>query len=105
VRWFANPMLDAYRDLLDRFPALWVLEPSFPNHLREFIGALNDGDEERAVLVTRDYYERVDSALARILRQGGVPARESHAAPKHDASTPQENDETVVPIRRSKGGP
>jgi GntR family transcriptional repressor for pyruvate dehydrogenase complex len=105
VRWFANPMLDAYRDLLDRFPALWVLEPSFPNHLREFISALNAGDEERAVLVTRDYYERVDSALARILRQGNVPARENRAAPKPSASTPQEKDETVVPIRRSKGGP
>src|SRR6478736_345936 len=36
IRWIANPFLEAYRDLLDRYPALWVLDPSFPKHLREF---------------------------------------------------------------------
>jgi DNA-binding FadR family transcriptional regulator len=63
IRWIANPFLEAYRDLLDRFPALWVLEPSFPEHLRTFIEALKSSDEERAIAVTRDYYRRVDAAL------------------------------------------
>jgi GntR family transcriptional repressor for pyruvate dehydrogenase complex len=63
IRWIANPFLEAYRDLMDRFPALWVLEPSFPQHLREFISAMKAGDEERAIDVTRTYYRRVDSAL------------------------------------------
>jgi GntR family transcriptional repressor for pyruvate dehydrogenase complex len=63
VRWIANPFLEAYRDLMDRFPMLWVLEPSFPNHLSEFIEALEAGDEERAIGVTRNYYSRVDGAF------------------------------------------
>ena len=67
VRWIANPFLEAYRDLLDRFPALWVLEPSFPQHLREFIAALEAGEEPRAIEVTRSYYRRVDRAFMKAL--------------------------------------
>ena len=70
VRWIANPLLNAYRDLLDRFPTLWVLEPSFPQHLRDLLAALEQGDEATAVEVTRAYYRSVDSALMRIVRAG-----------------------------------
>jgi GntR family transcriptional regulator, transcriptional repressor for pyruvate dehydrogenase complex len=31
VRWIANSLFDALRDTLERFPNLWVLEPSFPH--------------------------------------------------------------------------
>jgi DNA-binding FadR family transcriptional regulator len=67
VRWIANPFLEAYRDLMDRFPALWVLEPSFPQHLRDFLAELMADDEERTIEVTRDYYRRIDGALLRAL--------------------------------------
>jgi DNA-binding FadR family transcriptional regulator len=73
VRWIANPFLEAYRELMDRFPALWVLEPSFPQHLRDFITALEAGEEERAISVLRAYYDRVDRALMQIL--GGVMSK------------------------------
>lgn len=63
VRWIANPFLDAYRELMDRFPALWVLEPSFPSHLREFLVALEREDEANAISALRAYYERVDSRI------------------------------------------
>jgi DNA-binding FadR family transcriptional regulator len=63
IRWIANPFLEAYREIMDRFPALWVLESSFPQHLRNFLGALMSGDEERMVDVTRNYYGRIDQAL------------------------------------------
>jgi GntR family transcriptional repressor for pyruvate dehydrogenase complex len=63
VRWIANPFLDVYRELTDRFPALWVLEPSFPAYLREFGAALEGGDSERAIGLTRAYYQRVDRAF------------------------------------------
>lgn len=63
VRWIANPFLDAYRELMDRFPALWVLEPSFPSHLREFLVALEREDEATAISALRAYYERVDSRI------------------------------------------
>lgn len=104
VRWFANPMLDAYRDLLERFPSLWVLEPSFPQHLRDFIAALSDGDEHRAVDVTRAYYQRVDAALVSIL--SNPVAQRGSAGSADDASkssNAQETDATVVPMRRRKG--
>jgi DNA-binding FadR family transcriptional regulator len=67
VRWIANPFLDAYRELMDRFPALWVLEPSFPSHLREFLIALEREDEATAISALRAYYERVDSRILVIL--------------------------------------
>lgn len=63
IRWVANPWLESYRDLLDRFPVLWVLEPSFPEHLRDFLLALEEGDELKAMGGLRLYYQRVDSAF------------------------------------------
>jgi GntR family transcriptional repressor for pyruvate dehydrogenase complex len=67
VRWIANPFLDAYRELLDRFPALWVLEPSFPQHLRDVASSIERGEEEPALLALRGYYQRVDRALMQTL--------------------------------------
>src|SRR6478736_3827579 len=67
VRWIANPFLDAYRELLDRFPALWMLEPSFPQHLRDLVTTLEAADEEKSIAVTREYYHRVDTMLMRAL--------------------------------------
>jgi GntR family transcriptional regulator, transcriptional repressor for pyruvate dehydrogenase complex len=67
VRWIANPFLDAYRELLDRFPALWVLEPSFPQHLRDVAASIERGEDEGAVQALRGYYHRVDRALMQTL--------------------------------------
>jgi GntR family transcriptional repressor for pyruvate dehydrogenase complex len=69
VRWIANPFLEAYRDLVDRFPMLWVIEPSFPQHLRDFLVALEEADEDKAIDVTRTYYRRVDGAVMQALAQ------------------------------------
>lgn len=67
VRWIANPFVDAYRELLDRFPALWVLEPSFPQHLRDVASSIERGDKDAAVVALRGYYDRVDRALMQTL--------------------------------------
>lgn len=67
VRWIANPFLDAYRELLDRFPALWVLEPTFPQHLRDVASSIERGEEEGAIVALRAYYQRVDRALMQTL--------------------------------------
>ena len=74
----ANPFLDAYRNIIDRYPALWVLEPSFPQHLRDFIAALDAGSEERAIEVTRAYYRRVDQNFTKAM-QGALGDRVSTA--------------------------
>ena len=68
VRWIANPFLEAYREIIDHFPALWVLEPSFPQYLREFIAALESASTERAITLTRVYYQRVDGAFMQALK-------------------------------------
>jgi DNA-binding FadR family transcriptional regulator len=67
TRWVANPFLELFRKLLDRFPTLWVLDPAYPDHLRTLMTALREGDEEGAIAATREYYERVDSELIRVL--------------------------------------
>lgn len=63
IRWVGNPFLDSYRELLERFPAIWVQDPHFPDHLKKFIVALETGDEERAVQALRGYYTKIDSAV------------------------------------------
>ena len=60
IRWIANPYLEAYRHLIEQYPAVWVLDPSFPDHLKGFLEALIEGDEDRALEVTKIYYDRVD---------------------------------------------
>lgn len=63
IRWVANPFLDSFRELLERFPEVWVMDQRFPDHLRTFVDALEAGSEERAVQTLRQYYEAIDSAV------------------------------------------
>jgi GntR family transcriptional regulator, transcriptional repressor for pyruvate dehydrogenase complex len=67
IRWVANPFLELYRKLLDRFPTLWLLDPAFPDHLRTLMTAMREGNEEAAIDATRRYYEHIDSELIRVL--------------------------------------
>jgi len=67
VRWVANPFLEMFRNLIDRFPSLWLLDPRFPQHLRELLEAFSRGDEESAIKTTREYYEHVDHEMIRLL--------------------------------------
>ncbi|HTM45719.1 MAG TPA: GntR family transcriptional regulator [Polyangiaceae bacterium] len=80
IRWIANPFFDALRETLTRFPMLWVMEPTFPKHLRDFVSAVADGDEERAATLTRTYYTRVDSILMKLLRAGVATSRSQKAS-------------------------
>lgn len=70
VRWIANPFLEALRHTLDKLPMLWILEPSFPDHLREVVRGVEQQDETAAVAATRRYYDRVDAQLMLILGGG-----------------------------------
>jgi GntR family transcriptional repressor for pyruvate dehydrogenase complex len=85
VRWIANSLFDALRDTLERFPNLWVLEPSFPQYLTGLVQALRGGDEQAAVTITRSYYERVDRQLMALLHAlaGVTPAPESNVEAGH----------------------
>ena len=85
VRWIANPFLEAYRELMDRFPGLWVLEPSFPQYLRDFSAALESGDTEGAIALTRAYYQRVDRAFMQAL---ALVMTHKKSAPASEAPVP-----------------
>ena len=79
IRWIANPFLEAYRDVLDRFPALWVLDPSFPKHLYEHLAAMRKGDEERAIDAMRTYYRQIDGTFMTAL--GGLLSQRTPTPP------------------------
>jgi hypothetical protein len=77
MRWVANPFLASFRELLDRFPEVWVMDQGFPAHLRGFLDALELGDEDKAVVSLRAYYQRIDgqvregfNAIAQLAAQG-----------------------------------
>jgi hypothetical protein len=91
VRWIANSLFDALRDTLERFPNLWVLEPTFPQYLTGLVQALRTGDEEAAVVTTRAYYERVDSQLMALLHAlaGSAPAAARPEAERADSELPE----------------
>jgi GntR family transcriptional repressor for pyruvate dehydrogenase complex len=67
IRWVGNPFLELYRQLIDRFPTLWVLDPGFPSHLTKYMAAMRRGDEEAAVAATKEYYGHLDHELLRLL--------------------------------------
>lgn len=102
IRWIANPFLEAYRDLIDRFPTLWVLEPTFPEHLGSFIKALEAGEEEQVIEATRDYYQRVDAVVIRTLKLILSQRTDKPQAPQRAAET--EKPETRVSETRMSGG-
>jgi GntR family transcriptional repressor for pyruvate dehydrogenase complex len=96
VRWIANSLFDALRDTLERFPNLWVLEPTFPEYLTGLVQALRSGDEAAAVATTRSYYERVDQKLMALLHAlAGVSAPSAApAADTVDAADPLDTVES-----------
>lgn len=80
MRWVANPFLDSFRELLGRFPEVWVMDKNFPEHLRSFIAALEEGDEEKAIQSLRSYYNRIDAAVREGF--GAIAALSSQGMPK-----------------------
>ncbi len=67
VRWIANSLFNALRDTLERYPNLWILEPSFPAYLRGVVDAISHDDEDAAAAATRAYYDTVDRQLRSVL--------------------------------------
>lgn len=80
-RWIANSLLDVAREIVERFPALWVQDPSYPEVISRLIEALKarKGDEASEILHT--YYLKTDSVLVGLL--GSIAANQSaKVAPK-----------------------
>lgn len=92
MRWVANPFLDSFRELLERFPEVWVMDKNFPDHLRGFIEALEAGDEDRAVQTLRTYYERIDCQVREGF--GAIAALASHGIPQERGLSVEEELES-----------
>jgi GntR family transcriptional repressor for pyruvate dehydrogenase complex len=103
VRWIANSLFDALRDTLERFPNLWVLEPTFPNYVTGLVQAVRTGDEESAVTTTRAYYERVDQKLMALLHAlaGIAPASVPPESPEHVEAHPEAAAESYPHVMQS----
>ncbi len=98
MRWVANPFLDSFRELLERFPEVWVMDSSFPDHLRSFIVALENGSEEKAVESLRIYYGKIDAAVREGF--GAIAALSAHGIPKEEAPelVSHDSQSNVTPI-------
>lgn len=88
IRWIANPFLEALRQTLERVPALWILESTYPDHLREVVDAVATGDEDSAAASTRRYYAKVDAHLVTLLKLG-------LSAQKHSPSRAPAKDDAI----------
>ena len=88
IRWVGNSLLAASEGLFDRFPNMWLLEPSFPAYQRGAMKALLARDAARGIAAARSYHLRIDRALQELL--GGL----LHAA--------EETREPLRAVRRAK---
>lgn len=70
LRWAANPLLEAVRDLLERLPLLMPLEPSFTAYTRGVLEGLRRGDVDAAVAATRHFHVVADQNLRSALAPG-----------------------------------
>jgi hypothetical protein len=110
MRWVANPFLGSFRELLDRFPEVWVMDQGFPEHLRGFLDALEAGSEEKAVGSLRAYYQRIDgqvregfNAIAQLAAQGFPQAKAPQPGAPEVADLPLEREiSSVTPLFGSR---
>lgn len=63
IRWLANPFLELHEGLIQRFPALCVLEPGLPTYLNGFLAAFEASDATCCRDLTHAYFQRVDLLL------------------------------------------
>jgi DNA-binding FadR family transcriptional regulator len=69
ARWIANPFLRLTERFTEEFPALWVLDPSFPAYLLEIEQAIEARDAVRAERANRTYFDKIDAIVVPLLRQ------------------------------------
>lgn len=68
IRWLANSLFGAFRDVLDVYPDWWVIDESFLTYLRETSASLERRNESAVVAVCRQYFEVVDKKMLFLLR-------------------------------------
>ncbi len=69
LRWTANPVIEFYRKILDRFPMIWISDAGYPGYLRGVMEAVSASDSAAAVSTMRAFFERTDQVLVGTLEQ------------------------------------
>jgi DNA-binding FadR family transcriptional regulator len=67
VRWTANPMVAALRDVMLRYPSLVVFSPSYASYAADVSAACAARDRDVAVAATRAFHHQVDRKLRKAL--------------------------------------
>ncbi|MCC6621888.1 MAG: FadR family transcriptional regulator [Deltaproteobacteria bacterium] len=67
VRWMANELLEAFGRLAGRIPAIWLVEPSYPEFLRALLSAIAEHDVPRARAVALHYFDSNDAKVRPLL--------------------------------------
>jgi GntR family transcriptional repressor for pyruvate dehydrogenase complex len=79
-RWIANSLLSVAREIVERFPALWIQDPTYPEVIATLVAALRARDGDRAADILHTYYLKTDAVLVDMLetiakRAGEAPQR------------------------------
>ena len=67
-RWIANSLLSVAREIVERFPALWIQDPTYTEVIATLIAALKARDGERAADILHSYYLKTDAVLVEMLK-------------------------------------
>lgn len=91
IRWIANTFIELYRGFIERFPAMWVIDPGYPDYLRELVDAIAAGDGARASTTVGRYLERTDKTLramlGRLFDQAEPATEPVDGGPERDAAS------------------
>jgi GntR family transcriptional repressor for pyruvate dehydrogenase complex len=101
IRWVGNSLLAASEGLFDRFPNMWLLEPSFPAYQRGAMKALLARDAQRGIAAARSYHLRIDRALQELLG-GLLHAAEETREPLHALEKRRAKREVKAPAKRAR---
>ena len=66
-RWIANNLLEVAREIVERFPGLWIQDPEYPETIAKLLEALRCRDGEEAAHTLDAYYARTDATLVGML--------------------------------------
>jgi len=68
-RWIANSLLAVAREVVERFPALWIEDPTYPAVVQALVTAIEEQDGDRAAETLLAYYTKTDLVLVDQLRR------------------------------------
>lgn len=66
-RWIANSLLQVAREIVERFPALWIQDPDYPRVIAALMDALRAREGQEAAALLDAYYAKTDARIVELL--------------------------------------